>query len=88
MAFEIVELEPCPFCGIEPELTRSELNIVRAPEYGSIHCISTTWTIRCPKCFTKKEAVSLYAFQADETIRTVVDGRNKVVDLWNRRACK
>lgn len=74
------ELKPCPFCGVQPELILED----NLRYYKGLN-ISTCWIIKCPKCKTKKEAVSLYEFTIEEQFITKDDGRSKVIESWNRR---
>lgn len=79
------ELKPCPFCGVEPHMGRTKIELTTAADRDEKD-ICVWWQITCPKCWIKKEAASVYRFRANETIVTLKDGKTQVVELWNRRS--
>ena len=81
----MAELKPCPFCGGQPKLFCSGLTATTGG-FKNEPRISVDWTVKCQRCFTKKEDVSLYSFEFDETIDIKRDGKRNVIELWNRRA--
>lgn len=81
----IADLKSCPFCGVEPHMDRTNIDLTTESGRDEKD-IYVWWQITCPKCRIKKEAVSVYRFQGDETIVTLKDGKTQAVELWNRRA--
>ena len=56
--------------------------------YHAGHSFGLVWTIRCPVCFTKKEAVSIYRVDISEKLIVEENARAKLVEAWNRRVLK
>ena len=76
------ELKPCPFCGGTATLTMSK-------PYAYEDNFRITWSVECLKCKqTQDKYSSEYRMYWNENVVRVskIDGRQKVIDNWNRRA--
>ena len=80
----MAELKPCPFCGGHPNLIKSDADLTLGG-IKNTQKIRVYWTVKCPRCFVKKEDVSLYSLTFDENIKVDRDGKKFVIEAWNWR---
>lgn len=76
------ELKPCPFCGGTAILKMSKI-------YAYDTKFRVDWHVKCLKCkLTQDEYSSEYQMYSNEQVLRISneDGRQKVIDNWNRRA--
>lgn len=78
-----MELKPYPFCGGEVKITYRSLQTYTTNQLmQEIRCV---WEIGCIACGFRREKTAAYFLTDDESFLTVIDGRRKLIELWNRR---
>lgn len=81
---KLPELKPCPFCG-----GRARFIYTRDGDYVYITHRTVGCMLVCAKCGAKMDAPGGYfqlVFGRDGAMRIEGDGREKLINAWNRRA--
>lgn len=81
---KLPEMEPCPFCG-----GRARFIYTRDGDYMYFTSRKVECMLACTKCGAKMEEPGGFftlVFGRDGAVRIEGDGREKLINAWNRRA--
>lgn len=77
------KLKPCPFCGESPDRDNAIVSVAYRLER-----LEKLWQVRCTEsdCGMQTPEIWDKVRRDDIGVSLSVDGRQEVIDIWNRRA--